>query len=474
MIPEGLLAGLGVAVFALDVFSIVRAISRDHGVERTLAWIFAILALPGIGALVYLILASPNVKRIRQRKLERSLAVRSALPELDPDALTPTSRPLFTLASRLTGIEPTPGNMVRFLVENEGAFERIEEAIRGAQHEVLAEYYLVRNDATGHRFLDLLTDKAAEGVDVRLIYDGVGSMGLDPRAIQRLRAAGGQVVEFLPPNPLRKRWAVHLRNHRKLVLVDGAVAFTGGMNIGDEYSGRSRRGSKKHFRDTHLELIGPAVAGFLQVFREDWSFAADEVLPERPEQASPKDTGGSAWVSALPSGPDQQFNATLYVYHVALGIARERIFLTSPYFIPDVAMERALIGAALRGIDVRILLPESSDVWLAGAAARSYFDVLLRAGIRLYLYQPSMLHAKTLLVDHDVCLVGSANADIRSFRLNFEVGALVRDPAFVDEAERQFLLDLEQSRELSLQSVLARGLVPRLVDSVARLMSPLL
>lgn len=474
MLSEGLLAALGVAAFALDVFAIVRAISRDHGVERTLAWIFAILALPVLGALVYLGFASPNVKRIRQRKLERSLAVRGPLQGLDPDALAPASRPLFTLAVRLTGIEPTAGNSVRFLVENEGAFQRIEQAIHDAKREVLAEYYLVRNDATGHRFLDLLTSKAAEGVDVRLIYDGVGSMGLDPRALERLREAGGRVVEFLPPNPLRKRWAVHLRNHRKLVIVDGEVAFTGGMNIGDEYSGRSRRGSKKHFRDTHLELSGPAVGGFLQVFREDWSFAADEVLPERPELSAPRETGGSAWVSALPSGPDQQFNATWYLYHVALGIARERIYLTSPYFIPDTAIERALIGAALRGVDVRILLPETSDVWLAGAAARSYFDILLRGGIRLFLYQPSMLHAKTLLVDHDVCLVGSANADIRSFRLNFEVGALVRDQTFVDEAERQFLLDLEQSRELTLDEVLARGRLPRLVDSTARLMSPLL
>lgn len=162
MLSEGLLAAFGVAAFALDVFAIVRAISRDHGVERTLAWIFAILALPVLGALVYLALASPNVKRIRQRKLERSLAVRGPLLGLDPDALAPASGPLFALAVRLTGIEPTPGNTVRFLVENEGAFQRIEQAIQDAKREVLAEYYLVRNDATGHRFLDLLTAKAAE------------------------------------------------------------------------------------------------------------------------------------------------------------------------------------------------------------------------------------------------------------------------------------------------------------------------
>ena len=474
MLTEGLLAALGLVAVALDVFTVVRAVSRDHGVERTLAWIFAILALPVVGALLYLALASPSVKRIQRRRAERTLAVRAPLGCLDQDAITPAAGPLFTLAYRLTGIGPTIGNHVRFLVQNKRAFERIEQAIAGARREVLAEYYIVRNDATGRRFLDLLTAKAAEGVDVRLIYDGVGSLGLDAERLEALRQAGGRVVEFLPPNPLRRRWAVHLRNHRKLVLVDGEIAFTGGMNIGDEYSGRSRRGQAKHFRDTHLELRGPAVAGFLQVFREDWSFAADEVLPEEPQGEDGDLAQGTAWASALPSGPDQEFNATWYLFHAALGIARERIYLTSPYFIPDATIERALIGAALRGVDVRVLLPQTCDVWLAGAAARSYFEALLRGGVRLYLYQPSMLHAKTLLVDHDVCLVGSANADIRSFRLNFEVGALVRDADFVAEAGRQFEQDLESSRELTLDEVLSRSRLTRLLDSAARLLSPLL
>ena len=291
---------------------------------------------------------------------------------------------------------------------------------------------------------------------------------------------------FLPLNPFRKRWAVHLRNHRKLILVDDRIVFTGGMNIGDEYSGNARRSSAElPFRDTHLAIRGPAARAFARVFAEDWSFATDEPLQlrfadsraegrsdGRPDEP-PNERTGAAVVAALPSGPDQEHNSTWFVYHAAIGLARQRVFLTSPYFIPDPGLERALVCAALRGVDVRVLLPGRCDVPLAGAAARSYYPALLRGGVRVFHYEPSMLHAKTLVVD-DACVVGTANADIRSFRLNFEIGALVAESRFVAALRFQFESDLDVSREISLDDVQARSFPRRLADSAARLLSPVL
>lgn len=463
---------LGALALLLDAVAIFRAVSRDHGVERTLAWIFAILALPWLGALAYLALASPSVGSTTRRKAVRAAAVRRLLAHVAKERgpLEPDAEALLTLAARTTGLAPTDGNEVRLLARDSSAFERIEEALASARESIWAEYYLVRNDATGRRFLELLAERARAGIDVRFVYDAVGSMRIDAGRLAAIRAAGGRTETFLPLNPLRRRWSVHLRNHRKLVIVDGEVAFTGGMNVGDEYSGRARRGGLQHFDDSHLEVAGPLVRSLAQVFAEDWAFATDETLavPAAPEPR------GSAVAAALPSGPDQRHNATELAYFTAVAGARRRVLLTSPYFIPDEALQRALVVAALRGVDVRILAPERSDVRLAGAAARSYFRPLLAAGVRVFLYRPAMLHAKTLLVDRDLCMVGSANADIRSFRLNFELGTLVCDGGLAGELERVFEADVARSEEQTLDSLRNRGVLPRLGDSLARLLSPLL
>jgi len=466
---------LTAAAVVLDAVAIVRAVSRDHGVERTLAWVFAILALPLVGALAYLALASPSVTRTTARKTSSAASARAALERsLGPaEVLSDEAESLFELATRATGLPPTGGNAVTFLAENERAFQRIEGALPAARERIWAEYYIVRNDATGRQFLELLTEKAREGLDVRFMYDAVGSIRLDAERLRALERAGGRAVTFLPLNPLRRHWSVHLRNHRKLVLVDDELAFTGGMNIGDEYSGRSRKGAARHFRDTHLEIRGPAVRSFTQVFAEDWSFATDELLAVAPApDAGPP--GSEAVVAALPSGPDQPHNASWLVYFSAIAAARRRVYLTSPYFVPDEPLESALTSAALRGVDVRVLIPKHSDVWLAGAASRSYCPALTAAGVRVFLYEPAMLHAKTLLVDDDLCVVGSANLDIRSFRLNFELGALLRDDAFAREVEARFVEDQAASVEWDPATAASRPFLARLADSAARLLSPLL
>jgi cardiolipin synthase len=519
-------------VAVVDVVVIARAVSRGYGVENTIAWVMAILALPVVGALGYMTLASPSLKRTTRRKRLRNLPVRSKASTRDwttaggasasrgraseigpPDS---TGATVLHMASALTGLDSWRGNEVTLLVDADDAVGQMRAALIGAQRSIWIEFYIIKNDATGARFLDRLAERARDGLEVRLLYDALGSIGIDARRLEALRAAGGRVEAFLPFNPLRRRWAINLRNHRKLVVVDGEIGFTGGMNVGDEYSGRlgsrltrqvkdqlqrigagvgsgagsgavgsggagaadpERREAPPEesqadtFRDTHLKIVGPAVADLAQIFAEDWSFATDEELTLPPP---PPPCPEGEVVAIVPSGPDQEHNSSGLVYFSGVATARQRAWLTSAYFVPDHAMIAALVSAALRGVDVRVLVPQRSDVALVDAAARSNFLVLLRGGVRIFLYQPSVLHAKTMVVDGAWGMVGSANFDIRSFRLNFELGALVLGPHFADRMEARFKRDLEHSREVLAPELEARGFLERLRDGGARLVSPLL
>jgi cardiolipin synthase A/B len=464
---------------ALVLAVLTLAIVRRRGLTGTLAWIFAIIAVPGFGVAAYLLLANPRVARTRRAKRAATRQLRSRQGRRggkggDPreGALTGAERSILRLAERLSDIAPAPGNRVELVSSNTEASERIAKALASAKTSIWAEYYMIKNDATGEAFLRVLAQRAREGLDIRVLYDAVGSWGVDAGALARLRQAGGHVEVFLPINPLRRRWAVHLRNHRKILVVDGRLAMTGGMNIGNEYSGRFRRGRGKPWRDTLLVLHGPAAGALAEVFAEDWSFATGtEELLEVP---TPPAVDGGCLVSILPSGPDQEANANRLTYFAGITSALSRCWIASPYFIPDGPTNRALVTAALRGVDVRILVPEKNDVLLMGSAARSYYTALVRAGARIFEYRPAMLHAKLMVIDGRWSVVGSANVDIRSFWLNFEISALVFDPAFAAEVEEQFEKDLAESREITAKILAGRGFFESLGEGVARLMSPLL
>ncbi|MBI4584879.1 MAG: cardiolipin synthase [Planctomycetes bacterium] len=472
--------GLGaIAAIALDFYAVYRALTRGHAVESTFAWIFAVFAFPAVGAAAYFLLADPGVRRAMRRKKLSKRAIREAVRRLSKNApsgihagLSPAERSILHLSAAVTEIPPTAGNRVQLLTRSESAFSCIESALLAARRSIWAECYLIRNDETGYLFLDLLARKAREGVEVRLLYDAFGSLGIDRRRLRALQAAGGKVDEFLPMNPLRQRWAIHLRNHRKVILIDEETGFTGGMNMGDEYSGRARRRGGQFFRDTHLLVRGPAVSDLALIFAEDWSYATGEELQIRAHTGAAAEA--PSIVAIVPSGPDQEHNTSGLLYFTGIVSASKRCFLTSPYFIPDGPTIRALMSAALRGVDVRLLVPGKNDVALIGPAARSYYSQLVRSGVRIFEYQPSMLHAKTMVVDGAWGLVGSANVDIRSFRLNFEVGALVADRRFAGELEDRFHADLKESIEITSESLDRLGVWTRLKEGMARLLSPIL
>jgi cardiolipin synthase len=458
-------------VVVIDLVAIVFLLYRGQGVERTLAWLFAVIAFPGLGGVAYLLLADPTIKRtkLRRKRSQATTAKRgqlSALPARDQ-----ANSHLMVSVAHSTGFDATTGNLVEVLTGDEMAFSRVEAALRTATQRIWAEYYLIGRDETGHRFLDILAEKASQGIEVCLIYDAIGSFRMSRPRLEALSKAGGRCVEFHPLNPLRKRWAVHLRNHRKLIVVDRQVAFTGGMNVGDEYSGRARRRGTLHFSDTHLCLAGPCVDDLEEVFAEDWYFATGETLalPER-QGVMP----GNACVAIVPSGPDQSLNASHLSYFTGITSARRSVWLTSPYFIPDEAILTALVTTALKGVDVRILVPAASDVLLVGPAGRSYYRQLLGVGVRIFDYLPSMLHAKTMVIDERLSLVGSANIDMRSFSLNFEVGALIDDPAVAATLQGCFATQVQDSREVTPETLRNWSVLRRLQHGAARLFSPLL
>ncbi len=460
----------GVGLLLLDSYAVIKAVLRKHGVQSTLAWIFAIIALPGFGALIYLALGGPTIKRATTRNRPTRRGRFASDYEGREPIQNAGARRVAELAAATTGLEPTLGNEVRMLAKAEDAFEAIEAGLRSAKKFIWAEYYIIKGDETGRRFLEVLSEKAADGVEVYLLYDAVGSLSIDPARLHALIEVGGHARSFLPVNPLRRRWSTHLRNHRKLIVVDGVLGFTGGMNVGDEYSGRALAAGKGHFRDTHMSLRGPALVDLGEIFREDWEFTAEERLPRF---AQPPHVGTSV-VQIIPSGPDQAHNAHGMVYFAGIAGAESAVDITSPYFIPDPPIIRAIVSAALRGVRVRILVPARNDVAIVGWAARSYYQELLVAGVRIFEYQPSMLHAKVMVVDRAWSILGSANVDIRSFRLNFELGAMVSDPGFAEVLLARFEEDLAQSIEVSHEILTDWGLGRRVRDSTARLFSPLL
>lgn len=467
---------LGALVALVALALIPAVILRRKEPSSTVAWILALVFLPGIGATLFLMFGRDRVRLPLRGRLEddRALAERRraeltarglALPEAaDPGRL---ERDMFRLGSALAGALPTSGNAVELLVDGEKTYEALGAAIDQATRSVYAEYFLVRNDATADWFAERLIAAARRGVAVKLLLDGLGCFWLRRRWLRSLREAG-VVARFFLPARLIFFQPMNLRNHRKIVIVDGTIGFTGGINIGDEY-----RGWKGPWRDAHLRLEGPAVAELEHVFAKDWHF----VTRTDPEVFPPPAPRGSATVAIVRSGPDapgREREAIHRLLFSAITLARSRVLITTPYFIPDRAIMVALQTAAMRGVDVKLLFPSRSNHRVVFQAGRSFYDDLLEAGVEIYEYSPGMIHAKTMVVDGAIGLVGSANMDLRSFRLNFEVHAVLEDASTAAELEACFARDLEASRRIELDEFRRRSLGLRVIESAARLLSPLM
>lgn len=460
------------SVTVLDAVAIYRALWRTQGAERTLMWIFAILAFPGVGALAFFLLANPSVTRAKLKKLVASKLIGESRPPVPHHVRHTGDTSILALASGITGLPPTRGNLVEITPEPPENFPLIEVMLRRAERSIWVEFYIIQNDETGKRFMRELAAAAQRGVEVKVLYDALGSLGMSDEAVLEVQRAGAKIEAFHPLSPWRRKWSVHLRNHRKLVIVDGREALTGSMNVGNEYSWRFLKRGAARFRDINLRVTGPAVHDFCHVFAEDWYFAVGEQL-EIPFAYEVEETGSGS-VAVIPSGPDQTYNASALLFFGGIATATERVLITTPYFIPDEPLNRALQFAALRGVDVRLLVPARPDAALVGPAGRSYFPDLLKAGVRIYEYLPTMLHAKSMVIDSDYSLVGSANLDVRSMRLNFELGILVADRGLNERLTDRFHSEQQASREVTTESLARRGAVAQALEKLARLLSPML
>ncbi len=435
-----------------------------------IAWSLTVLLLPFFGAFLFFVFGYQTVHRRLMRRRQKSRAYKEFTKRADGTSAGVPKRwdVLARLGHHGDGFPVTGGNAVTVYHEGGDAFEAMLLAIEKAEHHVHAQFFIFRPDELGERFIDALCDCARRKVEVRLLVDSVGSYNLPSRLVRCLKRSGGQAASFLPIiNPLR----VNLRNHRKILVVDGQIGFCGGLNVGDEYVGKHPKFG--YWRDTHFRVAGPAVEGFQHTFLEDWYFTTGDAV-KGGLYFPPSHTPGAALAQVVASGPDMDYKAIRETYVAAILRARERVWIASPYFVPDAGLRDAILLAARSGVDVRFLGLFRPDKWLPFLAARYYWTDMLDAGVKVYQYARGMMHSKFVLVDGEWASVGSANTDNRSLFLNFELNCQFFDAAVVRNLEGAFLKDLEWSVRLDPELYATRPFVSRLAENACRLFSPVL
>ena len=454
-------------------------LSRDRQPQASIAWILTILFVPFLGGFLFLMFGVNNITRRREERADNveELSDREArLPEaarVDLSTWTPRGRRAAEALGRLCDTRPTRGNRVEVMHDTNRTLGLIEQAIRDAEHHIHLEYYIWESDETGRRLRDLLVERAKDGVEVRFLYDSIGSLFLKSQFLRPMTEAGVEVRTFLPGQTFRERWSLNNRSHRKIVVVDGKAGFTGGMNIGNEYLGLIKTSGR--WRDCHLRVEGPAALQLQRVFRDDWYYATNVDLDES-YFPTPTLFEESHVVQVVAGGPDQDPRPFHQLLFMAITEAERSLTLTTGYFIPTDSLAMALSAAAIRGVDVRILVPGrtphffKTTIW----AGRSYYDKLLQSGCKIHEYTDGTLHAKTLTVDGLWSLVGSANFDARSTLLNFEVGCVIYGAEVAEDLRRQYELDCRQSSPVTLAEREAIAPRHRFVENFSRLFTPIL
>lgn len=452
---------------ALNVLGAIAILYFERRNPRAaVLWLLFIFVLSTFG-LVFYFLFGLAAHRIRRRYRTKEAEDRKGLKELyrisSPDTADPdlsvalsdhSSLVRMLLANRF---HLTSGNKVDLINDGEEKFRLLFQDLEGASDHIHAEYYIVRDDDLGNRFLDILARKAQEGVDVRLLVDGVGTR-LPAARTAELREKGVKVLSFFPPVFERfpaLNLRINHRNHRKIVVIDGRVAYTGGFNIGDEYIGKNERMGR--WRDTHLRIEGPAVFDLQARFLLDWDFTLGRPLEIEARFFPRQERPGDGAIQIVSGGPDRRQSRVKEAYLKLISSARRSIYIQTPYFVPDESVMDALRVAALSGVDVRIMMPRLPDHPLVHWASIDYLGDLLPSGVRAFLYQDGFLHAKTIVVDGEVVSVGSANWDIRSFNLNFETNAIMYCRKVAVRQEEAFFMDLMNCREWTLDDHLSRS-----------------
>lgn len=472
----GTFALIAVAIEVVAILAALRAIMSSRTPQAAIAWAISLVTFPWITLPLYAVFGRRRfegyaeafnriIRRHRQGIVELTSSVQSARTSL-PDHRMQLQKSL----EGVVGWPFTRSSDPLLLVNGKSTFDEMLRSISQATTEILLQSYIIRDDAIGARISQALLERAHHGVSVYVLCDAIGSLHLSQSFVDKLTAGGVHWAEFRSTGGRASRLQVNFRNHRKLLIIDGREAFVGGLNIGDEYCGNDPEYGA--WRDTHVRFSGAAVYGFQLTFLNDWywSTGSPPQLVWQPLNSSM----GDCAILPIPTGPADAMDSGALIFQSLFEAAETRLWLATPYFIPDQSLSNSLILAALRGVDVRVLVPANSDNRIIGLASRAYFEKLLDAGVKIYLYAPGFMHQKVLLIDDDMSYIGSSNLDPRSLRLNFEANIAVHSTTFAASVESMLKTDLHSSRRVDPRELRARSYTSRLASKICALFSPVL
>lgn len=464
----------------LGIFSSIDAVMHTRTPQGAIAWAVSLNTFPYLAVPAYWVFGSNEMEgyvaarqsaRDKGKNIEEQLRARLREEEMVYRADDEVTSALQQLAE----LPFTNGNSADLLINGNETYESILHGIKNAKDYILFQFYIIRDDKIGKQFLEALTEKARQGVKVYAMYDEIGSFGLPKEFDDPLVKAGGFFIPFNTTQGFGNRFQLNFRNHRKVVVVDGREAWIGGINIGQEYSNSSLGSSvpddEVYYRDTHLWMTGPVVQMVQAVFMEDWYWAARNFprLNWDPERA----TTGSLKMLCLPSGPSDELETCALFFLTAINNATERIWISTPYFVPDAQIISALTLAVLRGVDVRIMVPEETDSKLIDLSHRGIIGAMEKTGVKIYNYEKGFNHQKVMLVDDRFSYVGTANLDNRSFRLNFEITMVVDDEGFAGKTEEMLNKDFADSRLVKVDEFSKASFLGKLLSRTALLLSPI-
>ncbi len=456
------------------VACVVVILRENRNPIRALSWIIALIFLPGIGLVFYLFFGRSlkglhMISRHNKRKLMHEHSPRKV--NLDSCDLTPEHRTVIKLAHTLCRAPFSADNGITIFTDGESKFEALKQDLRNARHSILLQYYIFQDDRIGNEIADILISKAREGIGVKVIYDHVGSFSARRKFFRRMEEAGVDTHPFFKVSFPQLANRINWRNHRKVVVIDSSIGYIGGMNVADRYV--YGEPGKERWRDTHFRVTGPIVESLFYSFAIDWNFMKKH--PDLPRtKFIPEGMTGTSGMQLVTSGPTEPWNNLSLVFLRAISSARKNIYIQTPYFLPTDALLSALQAAALAKVDVRIMIPRTTDSVLLHYASFSYITQCLKSGIKVYLYDPGMLHAKTMIIDDGFVTAGSTNFDFRSFENNFECNLLIYDPGVNRKMKDIFFNDLTRCSKLSLSEWRRRPLPQRFLESLLRLVSPIL
>jgi cardiolipin synthase A/B len=476
---------LGTTILLLNmILATIVIFMEKRNAGSTWAWLLVLYFIPVLGFILYLVLGKKIPKGHLfhwedQNKIGIEELISKQIASFDTQRFPEDNEffqdykgLIYMLLANNDAIL-TEDNSIDIFTDGKEKFRSLFKDIEEAKETIHLQYYIFKKDGLGNKLIELLTDKAKQGVKVRILYDDLGSRGLRIKHFRDLIAVGGEVEAFFPSRLPIINYRINYRNHRKLVIIDGKIGYIGGFNVGDEYLGKNKKFG--YWRDTHLRIIGSSVHAIQTRFILDWNQASHRNdIAYSPGLFPKTESKGDISLQIVSSGPDSEWEHIKYGYIKMISYARESIFIQTPYFIPDASLLDALRIASLTGKDVRIMIPNKPDHPFVYWATYFYVGEMLNAGARVYIYDNGFIHAKTIIVDGKLASVGTANIDVRSFKLNFEVNAFLYDEGISTSLTNSFYKDMDVSRELTLEAYQQRSLKIRFKESISRLLSPIL